>query len=70
MDKITITKDQFMDAVRVANDRFKKIGEECKDEGGTKPLTLMLTCLQNIAFSSLLADELFNKNKEENTEDK
>jgi hypothetical protein len=67
MKEITITQDQFSNAVKVANEKFRKIGEAAD---GVSSMTLMLTSLQNLAFAGLVATELFDENKEENTEDK
>ena len=70
MNEITITREQFMNAVKSANEKVRDIGKKGVDENEVNPMTLLLVSLQNLAFGSLLGDELFNKNNEENTEDK
>ena len=64
MDTITITRDQFFDAVRLANDNFTKLGEKHKKTDGDEMASLMMG-LQNIMFGSMISDVLFSDTKSE-----
>lgn len=60
---ITITKEQFRDAISKASDKWDSIGKETPNYDASK---CMLMTLQNIMFGSLLEDVLFADKKEEN----
>ena len=64
MDSITITKEQFADAVRVANNNFAKLGEKHKKDDGDEMASLLMG-LQNVMFGSMIADVLFADTKAE-----
>lgn len=59
MKTITITEEQFKDAVTKANDKFKKIGSK-KDTDAKNEMAEFMMGLQNIMFGSLIGDVLFN----------
>lgn len=64
MDSITITKEQFYDALEKANEKFIEVGE--KKEHKTDPMALFMMKIQNTLYGGLLADELFGKNNTDN----
>ena len=55
--KVTITEDQFFEAVKKANEKFMEIGKKVP---GRPELDIMMG-LQNIAFGELLGLVLFDK---------
>lgn len=55
--KVTITEDEFFEAVKKANEKFMEIGKKVP---GRPELDIMMG-LQNIAFGELLGLVLFNK---------
>lgn len=61
MKTVTITKDQFHEAVNKANEKFKNIG---KDKMKEDPMMDLMMGLQNVMFGALISDILFD-NKEE-----
>ena len=63
MDSITITKEQFNEALIEANKQFAESGKTPND--GKAEMVQFMMGLQNIAFGSLLGNILFSK-KEEN----
>ena len=60
MDSITITKEQFLEAVAITNDKFLKAGAEEKDDADGK-MALFMMGLQNITFGMMVCDTLFPK---------
>ena len=56
---ITITEEQFFDAVVKANEKFMEIGEQTKVEHDE--MIQMMMGLQNTAFGALIGAVLFNK---------
>lgn len=56
---ITITEEQFFDAVTKANDKFMEIGGQTKVEHD-EMIDIMMA-LQNTAFGALIGAVLFNK---------
>lgn len=60
---ITITREQFRDAISKATDNWNSIGKETRNYDACKS---MLMTLQNIMFGSLLEEVLFEDKEEEN----
>lgn len=58
METITITREQFNDAVMKANDKFKEIGSK-KDADAKNDMVNLMMGLQNTVFGSLLGSVLF-----------
>lgn len=61
MDEITITKDQFFDAVDKAQQKFDDAGSDKKDKN---EMAALMMGLQNTLFSCILADVLFDKKED------
>ena len=61
MKTITITREQFIDAVEAANEKFGAIGEKTKDRN---PMAELMMQLQNTMFGCLLADVLFGEEED------
>ena len=59
-DGITITEDQFFEAVKKANEKFFEIGGKTEGEGVVETMV----GLQNILFGELLGIILFDKESE------
>lgn len=57
-DAITITEDEFFEAVKAANELFFAIGNKKKP---VRPEVEMMMGLQNIAFGELVGQFLFGK---------
>lgn len=55
---ITITADQFLEAVKTANDKFMEIS---KENPGNE-LVEAIMGIQNLAFGALIGEVLFNSN--------
>lgn len=58
MESITITVEQFNDAVIKANDKFKEIGDKRNTDSKNEMADLMMG-LQNILFGGLIREVLF-----------
>ena len=58
--KITITEEQFLEAVSKAQTKWDKAGTRNSDV-----FTSVLMLLQNLAFATLIKDELFKDDGEE-----
>ena len=70
MDKITITREQFQDAVTKSQDEF--LDMTCEPNDGVKGMmTVFLMGLQNAAFASAIEKNLFGEEpiKEDTTID-
>ena len=64
---ITITLEQYAEALERASKKFAEVAAEDKVD----PVTFMIMSTQNITFGTLIADELFGKYiNEDNKEDK
>lgn len=63
---ITITEEQFRNAVTKANDNWMEISQKAK--GDIKPMTLMITGMQNMLFGAELGKVLFCEDSGEKTE--
>ena len=59
---ITITKEQFAEAVSEASDKFMAIGQDANDRN---PMTLAIMGMQNMMFGSLIARVLFGEEENE-----
>ena len=59
MDSITITREQFVEAVNKCNDKFVDIISK-NDNTTSKSLTTITMSVQNIVFCSSLEAELFD----------
>lgn len=64
MDTITITREQFHEAVVEAEKKFAAVGERPK--GSEQEMINMMMSLQNILFGTMIGDVLFGDKKEEN----
>lgn len=60
MDSITITKEQFDNAVKNALNKFNEIGNE-KETDSKDTMTMLMMGLQNALFGGLIKQELFGK---------
>lgn len=58
MDSITITREQFVEAVNKCNDKFVDIISE-DDNTTSKSLATITMAIQNMVFGSSLEVELF-----------
>jgi hypothetical protein len=63
MENITITREEFRDAILKANEEFTNVGKKAGDEAATANLMMGI---QNVLFGSLLETVLFADKKEEN----
>ena len=59
---ITITEEQFREAVMKAQDRWESVGEKSDTKN---PMTLFMMGLQNIAFGAIIAKVLFKESEGE-----
>jgi hypothetical protein len=72
MKTITITKEQFREAVMKAQDRFESIGTKRKNESDNdadsakRDMAKFMIGLRNMLFSSMLQNVLFNDESEDN----
>lgn len=62
---ITITEEQFREAVVKANDQWISIAQKAKD---INPMTMMITGMQNMMFGAELTKILFFEDSREQTE--
>lgn len=58
---ITITEEQFKEAIINANEEWMSIGQKAKD---INPMTMMMTGMQNMMFGAKLARILFNESED------
>lgn len=65
MNSITITKDQFIEAVKTANENFANLGNKNDQHEEGVAMANLVMGLQNIMFGSMIADVLFSENKGE-----
>lgn len=65
MDSITITKEQFREAVKLANENFKNLGNDKTKELDKDGMITLLMGLQNMMFGAMISDVLFGDSKNE-----
>ena len=58
---ITITEEQFEEAVMKAQDRWESAGEKADTKN---PMTMFMMGLQNIAFGAIIAKVLFKESED------
>ena len=58
---ITITEEQFKEAVLKANEEWMSIGQKAKD---INPMAHMMSGMQNMMFGAKLASILFNESED------
>lgn len=58
---ITITEEQFREAVLKANEEWMSIGQEVKD---INPMVHMMTGMQNMMFGAKIAKALFKESED------
>ncbi len=59
--RITITEEQFRDAITKADEKWRAIGEKADDQD---PMKHMMMSLHNMLFGSLIADVLFKESED------
>lgn len=64
---ITITREQFEEAIIAASEKFREIGAKDRDED--RAFVDFMMSLQNIAFGGLIANVLFGEDNEDNKEE-
>lgn len=58
---ITITEEQFREAVMKANEEWISVGQESKD---INPMTHVISGMQNMMFGAKIASVLFNESED------
>ena len=58
---ITITEDQFRDAIIKADEKWREIGKKADDQD---PMKHMMMSMHNIMFGSLITQVLFEESED------